>query len=130
MCHCHPESDYENKKTCNLCKYSEFFYLSLSLLSGVCVEALSSQRSAEPIQSVHYCLQAVQTLLDTAWPRSRLSVDPSLAVELLNVMHRLLLTRETLSTHLLVTTVVRQVIQSIEEQLARTRKIKGERGEG
>ncbi|XP_033625996.1 HEAT repeat-containing protein 5B-like [Asterias rubens] len=103
----------------------DYFHLIL----GVCVEALSSQRSAEPIQSVHYCLQAVQTLLDTAWPRSRLSVDPSLAVELLNVMHRLLLTRETLSTHLLVTTVVRQVIQSIEEQLARTRKIKDETSE-
>ncbi len=56
-------------------------------------------------------------------------MDPSLAVELLNVMHRLLLTRETLSTHLLVTTVVRQVIQSIEEQLARTRKSKDETSE-
>ena len=85
---------------------------------GVCVEALSSQRSAEPIQSVHYCLQAVHTLLDSPWPRSRLSADPSLAIELLNVMHRLLLTRETLSTHLLVTAVVKQVILAMQERLA------------
>ncbi|XP_038071477.1 HEAT repeat-containing protein 5B-like [Patiria miniata] len=100
----------------------DYFHLIL----GVCVEALSSQRSAEPIQSVHYCLQAVQTLLDSAWPRAQLSSNPSLAVELLNVMHRLLLTRETLSTHLLVTGVVKRVIQAMEERLAEESKDNGE----
>ncbi|XP_022085919.1 HEAT repeat-containing protein 5B-like [Acanthaster planci] len=103
----------------------DYFHLIL----GVCVEALSSQRSAEPIQSVHYCLQAVDTLLDSAWPRSRLSSDPSLAVELLNVMHRLLLTRETLSTHLLVTAVVKRVIQAMEEQMVVDGKDKEDRCE-
>ncbi len=57
-------------------------------LSGVCVEALCSPTSIQPIDTVVLCLKAIYTLLDDPWPRSRIGTDQSLAIELLNVLHR------------------------------------------
>jgi hypothetical protein len=52
------------------------------------MEALCSPRSSEPIESVLTCLQALYTLLDSAYPREVLMSDRSLAIELCNVLHR------------------------------------------
>jgi hypothetical protein len=78
--------------------------------------------STQPLEAVTMCLKALYTLLDTSWPRSKLGNEQSLAVELLNVMHRMLLTRETANTHLLVMDVVRQVIKTAQEALATERE--------
>ena len=86
------------------------------------MESLSSQRSTEPLQSVSYCLQAIHTLLEGPWPRSKLSADPILTVELLNVMHRVLLTRETLCTHQQVVLATKQSIKAMHEKLNKQRQ--------
>ena len=56
--------------------------------AGICVEALCSPTSIQPLDTVQMCLKAVYTLLDDPWPRSCIGTDQSLAVELLNVLHR------------------------------------------
>ena len=89
------------------------------------MESLSSQRSTEPLQSVSYCLQAIHTLLESPWPRSKLSADPILTVELLNVMHRVLLTRETLCTHQQVVLATKQSIKAMHEKLNKQRQQHG-----
>lgn len=61
---------------------------SVSICTGICMEALCSPRSSEPVESVLTCLQALYTLLDSAWPRETLMGDKSLGIELCNVLHR------------------------------------------
>lgn len=100
---------------------------SLYLQLGVCVENLSNHRATEPLQNISSCLQAIHTLLDDLWPRRQLVADPSLPIELLNVLHRLLLTRENLSTHLQVISVVKQIIKAMQEKIEGQRKVKGEK---
>ncbi|XP_071834099.1 HEAT repeat-containing protein 5B-like isoform X1 [Apostichopus japonicus] len=99
---------------------SDYFHLVL----GICIESLSSPRTTAPIEHVTHCLEALQTLLLSPWPRNQLAKDQAVTMELLNVLHRLLLTRETLSTHLQVVNVVRQIIRSIQEDLERQGKEK------
>ncbi|XP_072169312.1 HEAT repeat-containing protein 5B-like [Diadema setosum] len=96
------------------------------LIIGVCVESLSNQRATEPLQNISSCLQALQTLLEDPWCRRQLTSDVALSIELLNVLHRLLLTRENLATHLQVVAVVRQIIKAMQERLDSQRKVKGE----
>jgi len=63
-------------------------YTMCVLLSGICVEAMCSPTSVQPLQTIMLCLKSIYTLLDDPWPRSRLGVDSALSIELLNVLHR------------------------------------------
>ncbi|XP_063239681.1 LOW QUALITY PROTEIN: HEAT repeat-containing protein 5B [Bacillus rossius redtenbacheri] len=93
------------------------------LLFGISMEALCSPRSTEPLESVVTCLQALYTLLDSEWPRSLLTSDTSLGIELCNVLHRLLLTRDSPAAQLLVMDVLGQVVKAARESLdSRKRK--------
>ncbi|XP_067013409.1 HEAT repeat-containing protein 5B [Anabrus simplex] len=94
------------------------------LLFGICMEALCSPRSSEPLESVLTCLQALYTLLDSPWPRQVLMADRSLAIELCNVLHRLLLTRDSPTAQLLVMEVLKQVMKAAQEDLDQVKKKK------
>ncbi|RZF35276.1 hypothetical protein LSTR_LSTR014265 [Laodelphax striatellus] len=94
------------------------------LLFGICMEALCSPRMSEPLESVIICLRALYTLLDTPEPRAMLLVDKSLAIELCNVLHRLLLTRDSPEAHLLVMEVLKQVMKAAQESLDSLKKKK------
>ncbi|XP_073980275.1 HEAT repeat-containing protein 5B isoform X3 [Rhodnius prolixus] len=94
------------------------------LLFGICMEALCSPRMVEPLESVVTCLQALFTLLDSELPRQLLMEDKSLGIELCNVLHRLLLTRESLDVQMLVMDVLNQVIKAGREDLENARKKK------
>nr|CAD7424523.1 unnamed protein product [Timema monikensis] len=87
------------------------------LLFGICMEALCSPRSSEPLESVLTCLQALYTLLDSDWPRTVLMSDTSLGIELCNVLHRLLLTRDSPAAQLLVMEVLKQVMKAAQDSL-------------
>ncbi|XP_049845033.1 HEAT repeat-containing protein 5B isoform X1 [Schistocerca gregaria] len=87
------------------------------LLFGICMEALCSPRSVEPLESISTCLQALYTLLDSVWSRQVLTSDEKLPIELCNVLHRLLLTRDSPSTQLLVMEVLKQVLTAAQECL-------------
>ncbi|XP_046389044.1 HEAT repeat-containing protein 5B [Ischnura elegans] len=122
---------------------SEHFHL----LFGICMESLCGPRaSSEPKESVMMCLHALQTLLSSPSGRSFLIPlnttdsspqpaanqqssqlivpDKSLAVELCNVLHRLVLTREWPEVHALAMEVLTSVLKAgLEAQEMYKRKV-------
>ncbi|KAK3523340.1 hypothetical protein QTP86_029603 [Hemibagrus guttatus] len=93
----------------------------MHLLLGVSIEFLCFPRPEEPIERVMSCLKALSTLLECPRARKHIAEDQLLAVELLNVLHRLLLTRDPPSVQLQVTAVVQETIRSAHEHLEQLR---------
>uniref|UniRef100_A0A8D0GB74 Uncharacterized protein n=1 Tax=Sphenodon punctatus TaxID=8508 RepID=A0A8D0GB74_SPHPU len=61
-------------------------------------------------------------LLDVPWPRSKIGCDQELGVELLNVLHRLILTRESPAIQLAALEVVRQILFASQEHVKEKRR--------
>ena len=95
-----------------------------NLLFGICMEALCSSRSSESIQNTETCLSALYALLDSIWARKVLITDSSLPIELCNVLHRLLLTRESYAIQMLTMEVLKQIMKSMQEVIADRKKLK------
>ena len=87
---------------------SDRFYL----LFGICIEALSNRRSADlTLGEVGSCLRALKALLDHVWTRTEvLSKVHLLLIELCNVLHRTILTRDSPTVHLLAMEVLKLVL--------------------
>ncbi|XP_078190852.1 HEAT repeat-containing protein 5A isoform X23 [Callithrix jacchus] len=98
--------------------YTDRFHLIL----GISVEFLCSLRSDATMESITACLHALQALLDVPWPRSKIGSDQDLGVELLNVLHRVILTRESPSIQLASLEVVRQIICAAQEHVKEKRR--------
>jgi hypothetical protein len=96
------------------------------LLFGICMEALSNRRSADLTpDEVSSCLKALKALLDNGWTRSEvLAKEHQLLVELCNVLHRTVLTRDSPSVHLLVMDVLKMVLATAMERLEARKKKK------
>ncbi|XP_075860245.1 HEAT repeat-containing protein 5A isoform X2 [Microcebus murinus] len=98
--------------------YTDRFHLIL----GISVEFLCSLRSDATMESLTACLHALQALLDVPWPRSKIGSDQDLGIELLNVLHRVILTRESPSIQLASLEVVRQIICAAQEHVKEKRR--------
>ncbi|GAB1297424.1 HEAT repeat-containing protein 5A [Apodemus speciosus] len=98
--------------------YTDRFHLIL----GISVEFLCSLRSDAGLESITACLHALQALLDVPWPRSRIGSDQDLSIELLNVLHRVILTRESPAIQLASLEVVRQIICAAQEHVKEKRR--------
>lgn len=98
--------------------YTDRFHLIL----GISVEFLCSLRSDASLESITACLHALQALLDVPWPRSRIGSDQDLSVELLTVLHRVILTRESPAIQLASLEVVRQIICAAQEHVKEKRR--------
>ncbi|XP_031213575.1 HEAT repeat-containing protein 5A [Mastomys coucha] len=98
--------------------YTDRFHLIL----GISVEFLCSLRSDASLESITACLHALQALLDVPWPRSRIGSDQDLGIELLNVLHRVILTRESPAIQLASLEVVRQIICAAQEHVKEKRR--------
>lgn len=92
------------------------------LAFGIAMEAICSTRSNEKLEAVLACLQSMYTLFDGAWTREQLFKDRSLAIELCNVLHRMILTRDSLEVQLLCIEILKRVIQSAKEALDHERE--------
>ncbi|XP_041070429.1 HEAT repeat-containing protein 5A isoform X2 [Carcharodon carcharias] len=92
------------------------------LILGISVEFLCSPRPDAPMESIVACLHALQSLLDVVWPRCKIGSNQELGVELLNVLHRLILTRESPSIQLAVIEVVEQIIRAAQEHVKEKRR--------
>ncbi|XP_048863455.1 HEAT repeat-containing protein 5B isoform X2 [Brienomyrus brachyistius] len=101
----------------------------MHLLLGVSIEFLCFPRPEEPLEHVMSCLQALCTLLDSPCARMHIGQDQLLAVELLNVLHRLLLTRDPPALQLQVAAVVQDTVRAAQDHLQRVRKDKEESDE-
>ncbi|XP_033707098.1 HEAT repeat-containing protein 5A isoform X5 [Tursiops truncatus] len=91
-------------------------------VEGISVEFLCSLRSDATMESITACLHALQALLDVPWPRSKIGSDQDLGIELLNVLHRVILTRESPSIQLASLEVVRQIICAAQEHVKEKRR--------
>ncbi|CAH6837479.1 HEAT repeat-containing protein 5A isoform X2 [Phodopus roborovskii] len=98
--------------------YTDRFHLIL----GISVEFLCSLRSDATMESLTACLHALQALLDVPWPRSKIGSDQDLGIELLNVLHRVILTRESPAIQLASLEVVRQIICAAQEHVKEKRR--------
>lgn len=94
------------------------------LVFGIAMEAICSTRSNEKLEAVLACLQSMFTLFDGAWAREQLFKDRSLAIELCNVLHRIILTRDSLEVQLLCIETLKRVIQAAKESLEREKEEK------
>uniref|UniRef100_A0A665WI42 HEAT repeat-containing protein 5B n=1 Tax=Echeneis naucrates TaxID=173247 RepID=A0A665WI42_ECHNA len=101
----------------------------MHLMLGVSIEFLCFPRPEEPIEHVMSCLRALCTLLECPCAKTHIAEDQLLAVELLNVLHRLLLTRDPPAVQLQVTAVVQETIRAAQDHLQRRRTSKEEEGE-
>ncbi|XP_021259471.1 HEAT repeat-containing protein 5A isoform X3 [Numida meleagris] len=92
------------------------------LILGISVEFLCSPRSDAAMENIIACLRALQALFDVPWPRSKIGGDQELAVELLNVLHRLILTRESPDIQLAALEVVRLILFAAQEHVKEKRR--------
>ncbi|XP_047459328.1 HEAT repeat-containing protein 5B isoform X2 [Mugil cephalus] len=102
----------------------------MHLMLGVSIEFLCFPRPEEPIEHVMSCLRALCTLLESPCAKTHIAEDQLLAVELLNVLHRLLLTRDPPAVQLQVTAVVQETIRAAQDHLQRQRTSKGKEEDG
>ncbi|XP_034148420.1 HEAT repeat-containing protein 5B isoform X3 [Esox lucius] len=102
----------------------------MHLMLGVSIEFLCFPRPEEPIEHVMSCLQALFTLLNSPCARTHIADDQLLGVELLNVLHRLLLTRDPPDVQLQVTTVVQETIRATQEHRRLLASTQGEEDGG
>lgn len=94
------------------------------LIFGISMEAICSTRSNEKLDSIISCLQSIYTVFDCEWARQQIFVDKSLAVELCNILHRQILTRDSLDVQLLCIEILKRTIQGAKEHLDRQRQEK------
>ncbi|XP_027038809.1 HEAT repeat-containing protein 5B-like [Pocillopora damicornis] len=87
------------------------------LLVGICMESLCSSRATQPNSTVSACLNAFYSLLDSKWPRTLIGNEQILGVEMLSVLHRVLLTRDSRDIHLAAMRVARQIVKAAQESL-------------
>ncbi|NWJ10468.1 HTR5A protein, partial [Crypturellus undulatus] len=92
------------------------------LILGISVEFLCSPRSDAAMENIVACLRALQALFDVPWPRSKIGGDQELGVELLNVLHRLILTRESPDIQLAALEVVRLILFAAQEHVKEKRR--------
>ncbi|XP_074597132.1 HEAT repeat-containing protein 5B isoform X2 [Brevipalpus obovatus] len=81
------ESDIDEERNKTM---SEYF----PLLFGICMEALCNPKSSEPVIFIIICLKSLDTLLSHQFAQDMIGSDVRLSIELTNVLHRLLLTRD------------------------------------
>ncbi|NXT00867.1 HTR5A protein, partial [Jacana jacana] len=92
------------------------------LILGISVEFLCSPRSDAAMENITACLHALQALFDVPWPRSKIGGDQELGVELLTVLHRLILTRESPDIQLAALEVVRLILFAAQEHVKEKRR--------
>jgi len=95
------------------------------LLLGVSMEALCSPRTGEltPAELDH-CLQALASLLKSAWARVQLVQEERVLVELCNVLHRQLLSQDGVSEQIAILEVLSLAVMAAQEDLAAKKKSK------
>ncbi|MCJ8737086.1 hypothetical protein PDJAM_G00019790 [Pangasius djambal] len=93
----------------------------LHLILGISVEFLCSPHSQNQMENITSSLHALQALLEVPWPRSKVGNDQALSVELLSVLHRLIVTRESPRIQLAVLELVRQVVCATQEHVKEKR---------
>ncbi|TNN08810.1 HEAT repeat-containing protein isoform 2 [Schistosoma japonicum] len=92
------------------------------LILGMCVEAMCNPTSKQPLSIIHTCLRCILCLLSRSKFRAYLmQTSIELSIELSQVLHRLLLTRDCVETHLLCLANVIHILIASNERLVKER---------
>ncbi|KAL1239845.1 HEAT repeat-containing protein 5B [Trichinella spiralis] len=86
---------------------TEWFHILL----GISIEALCSPKNFDPLH-IRFCLASIKVMLANEWAQLQLLAGAKLAVDLLNVMHRLVLTRENVQLQSLCADIVVLVLDA------------------
>jgi hypothetical protein len=77
----------------------------------MCCEALCSSRSyTDSDRTIQLCLSTLKNLIECKWAQLELMRDVRVAVEMMNILHRLVLTRDNLQTQHLCADVVISIL--------------------
>ncbi|MFH4982824.1 hypothetical protein AB6A40_009533 [Gnathostoma spinigerum] len=94
------------------------------VMLGICVETMCSNRSySEGDQTVQLCLRSLKNLVDSRWAQPHLLKNVKLSIEVMNVLYRLILTRDNLHTQKLCGEVVLSIIEAAQASM-RSREFK------
>ncbi|XP_068088233.1 HEAT repeat-containing protein 5B isoform X2 [Hyperolius riggenbachi] len=93
----------------------------MHLILGISIQYFCAPRPEEPIEHITASLQALHILLDSPFARSHIAEDQVIGVELLNVLHRLMLTFNPPNVQLLVANVVQQIVRAAQDKLQEQR---------
>lgn len=87
------------------------------LLLGITMEALTNHTTV--IEEINFLslLKGLYAMVNSDWPRKYIAEDSVLSIEILTVMHRTFLTRESLQLQLVAADVVKQVVHGFMEHL-------------
>ena len=94
----------------------DYFHLIL----GLAVRSLCIPATLDEPQTVAHCLRAVKRLLKAAFSHELLSSDSQLSIEVLSVMHRLLLTCQSKSMHIVALEVALLVGEALKQSTEST----------
>ncbi|XP_053331518.1 HEAT repeat-containing protein 5A [Spea bombifrons] len=92
------------------------------LLLGICVDFLCCPPADAPMDRITACLRALKALLGVAWPKTQIGANQELSIELVSVLHRLILTRESPEVQHLALEVVRQILSATQEHVRERRR--------
>ncbi|ESO02529.1 hypothetical protein HELRODRAFT_155831 [Helobdella robusta] len=87
---------------------------------SICTEAMCNPTSVQTLETINMCLKSLSVLLDDQWVAERVAADLQLSIELLNVLHRLLLTRDSTECFHLVIDLVRKIVKSHRDSKSAT----------
>ncbi|XP_035216852.1 HEAT repeat-containing protein 5B-like isoform X2 [Stegodyphus dumicola] len=99
---------------------ADFFHL----IFGICLEALCGPYASSTVDYVMICLHSLIQLLNHPLPSKVLGEDSQLSIELANVLHRLLLTRECTESQLAVMEVAQLLVTAHKNFIESERKKK------
>ncbi|VDP50301.1 unnamed protein product [Schistosoma mattheei] len=92
------------------------------LILGMCAEAMCNPTSKQPISIIHTCLRCILCLLGKPKFRAYLMQSSTeISIELLQILHRLILTRDCVETHLLCLANVIHIMIASNERLIKER---------
>ncbi|VVC28110.1 Armadillo-type fold,Armadillo-like helical [Cinara cedri] len=87
------------------------------LIFGICTEAVCNQRTSENFEHFIICLKSLYTILDSSLTRQIMMKNSILAVETLNILHKLLLTNDNIEVQQTVMIIVKQIVKAAQEDL-------------
>lgn len=94
------------------------------LLFGICMEALCNSQILESSKIIVTTLKALYTLLNSAGARQILTSNKTLPIELCNVIHRLILTKDNVCVQEMAMKLVKQIVLAVQEDLDAVKKKK------
>ena len=85
----------------------------LYLVLGLSVQTLCAAATLDSVPTLLHCLRALQRLLEAEFVQTEISSDSKLATEVLNLVHRLLLTCQSHDIHVIVMQIAALVGQAL-----------------